>query len=1251
MQQFTNLYPLSKTLRFELIPQGKTLENINAKGILARDEHRAESYKKVKDIIDKYHKEFIEKAIEGYQLKFLPEYLTYYQISKKTKEQKTEFEKIQSNLRKEIAEQFTKSDDEEIREMYKNIFSKELIKEDLKRTVTTEEEQKLIAEFENFTTYFTGFHENRKNMYSAEEKSTAIAYRLVNQNLPMFIDNMLIFEKIKSSDIVNKFPVLLKNLEMIVQVNTVEECFKPDYFNETLSQRGIEKYNALLGGYTLEGEKEKIKGLNEYINLYNQQQEKKENKIARLKPLYKQILSDRNNISFLPEEFKSDKEVLESILNYYFLLQEDVFEKDEFGNSLISILQNISSYDLSRIYIRNDIGLTDLSQQYLGSWSIIKEAIYLDYDNQYTGKAKPDTEKYESDRQKYFNRQDSFSIAYINVCLQQLPDTALHKKVQNYYQELGATEQNIENYFKKYQTAYNKIAELLQEYPEAKNLAQDKESVSLLKEFLDSLKAIQWFIKPLLGKGTEPDKDEKFVGELSRYWQQVDKLTPLYNMVRNYMTRKPYSTEKIKINFENSTLLAGWDANKEEANTSIIFRKDKNYFLGIMDMQHNKVFRKLKPTENGLGFEKMNYKLLPGASKMLPKVFFSAKNVAYYAPSEEIHNIRNKGSHTKNGQPQSGFTKGDFSITDCHTIIDFFKESINKHPEWKDFGFEFTPTKEYNSIDGFYREVENQGYSVNFTNYNEEAIHELVEQGKLYLFQIYNKDFSPYSKGRPNMHTLYWRMLFNEDNLKNVVYKLNGEAEVFYRKASILKDNMVIHPKHENLKNKNEDNEKKTSRFDYDIIKDKRYTVDKFQFHVPVTLNFQAAGTNNINPLVNKYIQENGVQHIIGIDRGERHLLYLSLIDVQGNIIQQKSLNEIVNEYQNNKYGTNYQHLLGNKEKERAEARTNWKTIETIKELKEGYLSQAVHVVTQMMIQHNAIIVLEDLNMGFKRGRQKVEKQVYQKFEKMLIDKLNYLVDKTKRSGELAGTLLALQLSNKFESFQKMSKQSGYLFYTQAWNTSKMDPVTGFVNLLFTRYETIDKTKQFIQNFDFIKFNAPKNYFEFGLDYNNFNNRAEGTRTKWLLCSYGPRIVTERIKEKNNQWESHEVEITQEFINLFNKYEIEYKTGELRKLLNEQTEKSFFESFMYLVKLMLQMRNSISNTETDYMISPVQDEQGNFYDSRTAIASLPENADANGAYNIARKGIWIIEQIKQAEDLKKVNLAMKNKDWLLFAQQ
>ena len=52
-------------------------------------------------------------------------------------------------------------------------------------------------------------------------------------------------------------------------------------------------------------------------------------------------------------------------------------------------------------------------------------------------------------------------------------------------------------------------------------------------------------------------------------------------------------------------------------------------------------------------------------------------------------------------------------------------------------------------------------------------------------------------------------------------------------------------------------------------------------------------------------------------------------------------------------------------------------------------MSHIIHRIATLILEYNAIVILEDLNFGFKRGRFKVEKQVYQKFEKTLIDMLN----------------------------------------------------------------------------------------------------------------------------------------------------------------------------------------------------------------------------------------------------------------------
>ncbi|MDN4752951.1 type V CRISPR-associated protein Cas12a/Cpf1 [Porphyromonadaceae bacterium W3.11] len=950
------------------------------------------------------------------------------------------------------------------------------------------------------------------------------------------------------------------------------------------------------------------------------------------------MLSDREQLSWLPETYADDDELLESIKTFCEYLDSDVLDRTRV------FMRSISDYDLSKIYIRNDAQLTDISKWIFGDWNLINKARELAYD--LTTTAKKGTARYEDNRKKALNAEKSVTIATLNECIKLLPEEYCEKQIDKYFSELRKVDHNegdaldLIEVIKLSNTNTKQL--LTTPYPEDYNLIQDKANVALIKSLLDSVSNLQRFLKPLIGYGDESDKDQKFYGELNYIWEALNQIIPLYNMVRNYLTRKPYSTEKIKLNFGNSQLLNGWDRNKERDNTSIILRKDGNYYLAIMDKKHNKSFDANPLPNDGDCYEKMDYKLLPGPNKMLPKVFLSKKGIETFKPSKELLEKYALGTHKK-GE--------NFNIQYTHKLIDFFKESINAHVDWRHFDFDFSETSTYSDISGFYREVEHQGYKVTFRNVSVAYVDSLVNDGKLYLFQIYNKDFSPYSKGTPNLHTLYWKMLFDERNLADVVYKLNGQAEVFFRKRS-LRYEQPTHPAHQPIKKKNAINKGEESLFEYDLIKDRRYTLDKFQFHVPITMNFKSVQGDRVNQLVQDYIRSNKDIHVIGIDRGERHLLYISVIDGRGNIVEQFSLNEIINHHNGNEYKTDYHGLLETRNAQRQKERQNWQTIEGIKDLKQGYLSQVVHKVSQLMIKYNAIVALEDLNMGFKRGRQKVESSVYQQFEKQLIDKLNYLVDKKLDPHKEGGLLKAYQLTSPFKSIREMGKQNGFLFYIPAWNTSKIDPVTGFVNLFNTRYESVDNSKAFFEKFDSINYHQGHDWFEFKFDYNKFNRRAEGTQTKWVLCTHGDRIMAFRNSQKNSQWDYKDICLTNEFKALFEEYQIDYHAKDsIQDDIIKVNDKDFFVRLLILFRLLVQMRNSRKETDEDYLISPIADANGNFYDSRDCGQNLPKNADANGAYNIALKGLWALQTIRDTEEEKKPKLGISNKEWLNFIQK
>lgn len=1260
---FTHLYSVSKTLRFELQPQGRTLEHIEAKGLLQQDEQRAEHYKKIKKIIDEYHKAYIDKALQHLQLQHLDAFAELYYRRTKTEADKKALKELQKKLRRQIADALTQNPDADLRQQFERMFKEELIKQDLLQFETEPEKQAIIKEFEKFTTYFTGFHENRKNMYSEGEEKTAIAYRLVHENLPRFLDNVRVYELLTEKHPQLNLDAVNNLLQQLLPGTTLQQVFDVAFFNRLLTQKGIDAFNQLIGGKTeAEGGKEKVRGLNEYSNLYRQQNNLKPREVPLFKPLYKQILSDRSSISFLPEQFTDSRELLDAVSAFYhhelkhYDAPEQEREQKDVLRRLQQLLQQMNEYDRNRIYLRNNEDLTTLSRTVFHNWAFIKQALEHYYDTVVAAGNTPATvkkvkknTKAATQREKWL-KQAAFPVALLDDAI------SLYAQAADDYREWADTQQPVTQYLQQLgavngqpsllhevETTYAALQNLLQTHYTG-DLRQDKAAVQPLKAFLDAVLQLNRFITTLLPDKTEQNADEGFYANLEPLADSLAKIVPLYNKTRNYVTQKPYSTQKFKLNFENSTLLNGWDVNKEKDNSCVLLRKNGNYYLGIMDKRHRNVFVQWPEVQPGEAvYEKMMYKYLPGPNKMLPKVFFSKSNAAVFNPPSDLLAAYKEKTHIK----------GDaFKKEDMYRLIDFFKESINKHEDWKHFGFRFDATTAYEDMSDFYRQIANQGYSVSFKDVPQRYVDQLVEEGKLYLFKIYNKDFSPYSKGRPNLHTLYWKALFEPANLQNVVYKLSGEAEVFFRKKSINYSKEVLERGHhgEALKDK----------FQYPIISNKRYACDKFQFHVPIQMNFKADSDVRVNNRVLELLQHHPDIKVIGIDRGERHLLYVTLIDSNGTIIPggQFSLNTIEESYGNKTFTKPYQQILANKAAQRQQARRSWDTIEGIKNLKAGYLSQVVHRIARLVVEQGAVVVLEDLNAGFKRGRFKIEKQVYQNFEKMLIQKLNYLLLKDRQPNEPGGLYKAYQLTEAFESFQKLGKQSGVLFYVPAAYTSKIDPCTGFVNLFTVTYENVAQAQQFFKSFTGIRFNPEKAWFEFSFDYNNFGNVPEGTRSVWTVCSTpGTRYAWNSAADTLNgrgAYEPHDV--TAELEDVLAKAGIVYGTGEnLVEAIAAQTSASFFKNLIFLFRLLVQLRytNGQEGAEgKDYILSPIVLPDGRYFNSETAPATLPANADANGAYHIARKGLCLLQKIRsQIAAGEKVQLALSNAEWLAFVQQ
>lgn len=1290
--EFVAISKVQKTLRNELRPTPLTMKHIKQKGIITEDEYKTQQSLELKRIADGYYRDYItHKLNDTNNLDFRNLFEAIEEKYKKNdKDNRDKLDLVEKSKRGEIAKLLSADDN------FKSMFEAKLITQLLpvyvEQNYIGEDKEKAletIALFKGFTTYFTDYFNIRKNMFKENGGASSICYRIVNVNVSIFYDNLKTFMCIKEKA-ETEIALIEEELTELLDSWRLEHIFSEDYYNELLAQKGIDYYNQICGD------------VNKHMNLYCQQNKLKAN-VFKMTKLQKQIMGISEKAFEIPPMYQNDEEVY-AAFNGFISRLEEVKLIDRLGN----VLQNSNIYDTAKIYI-NARCYTNVSSYVYGGWGVIESAIERYWYNTIAGKGQSKAKKIEKAK-----KDNKF------MSVKEL-DSIVSDYEPDYFNASNMDDDNSGRAFSGHGVLgyFNKMSKLLANmslhtitYDSGDSLIENKETALNIKKDLDDIMSIyHWLQTFIIDEVVE--KDNAFYAELEDIYYELENVVTLYDRIRNYVTRKPYSTQKFKLNFASPTLASGWSRSKEFDNNAIILLRNNKYYIAIFNVNNKPDKQIIKGSEEqrlSTDYKKMVYNLLPGPNKMLPWVFIKSNTGKRdYNPSSYILEGYEKNRHIK--------SSGNFDINYCHDLIDYYKACINKHPEWKNYGFKFKETTQYNDIGQFYKDVEKQGYSISWAYISEADINRLDEEGKIYLFEIYNKDLSSHSTGKDNLHTMYLKNIFSEDNLKNICIELNGNAELFYRKSSMKRN--ITHKKDTVLVNKTYINEAgvrvsltdedyiKVYNYynnDYvidvekdkklveilerighrknpiDIIKDKRYTEDKYFLHLPITINY-GVDDENINAKMIEYIAKHNNMNVIGIDRGERNLIYISVIDNKGNIIEQKSFN-LVNNY-------DYKNKLKNMEKTRDNARKNWQEIGKIKDVKNGYLSGVISKIARMVVDYNAIIVMEDLNRGFKRGRFKVERQVYQKFENMLISKLNYLVFKEKKADENGGILKGYQLTYLPKSALQIGKQCGCIFYVPAAYTSKIDPATGFINIFdFKKYSgsainaKVKDKKEFLMSMNSIRYVnegsaeyekiGHRQLFAFSFDYNNFKTyNVSIPVNEWTTYTYG-----ERIKKlyKDGRWSGSEVlNLTEDLIELMEQYGIEYKDGhDIREDISHMDEMrnadficNLFEKFKYTV----QLRNSKSEAEGDdydRLVSPVLNSHNGFFDSSDYKENeksddiiddkqiMPKDADANGAYCIALKGLYEINKIKEnwSDDkkLKESELYIGVTEWLDYIQ-
>ncbi|MCK9578658.1 type V CRISPR-associated protein Cas12a/Cpf1 [bacterium] len=1238
----TNLYSLTKTLKFELKP---VLGTKSLQDVIKNDREIDRLYEKeMKPMFDRMHEQFIMESLDGadISIKLLQQIedelfkMKDYKSCENSKDKMRIFEKniegIQEKLRKDVIRVFNNKGNEwknrypDIKfkkNGYQILFENNIL---LMLKDLNPEKEDIIKKFDKFFTYFSGFNKNRENYYSDEDKATSIANRIINENLIRFLDNKYEFR-------------LLSN--KINELKKYDEYFELFYYSKCLNSGDIDLYNKKLGI------------VNEIVNKFFQQNKGILPKLVRLKLLYKQIGCDKTKFGIFQIEEGKEWVSIEEL----YAKQKDLLKNIE--NLYQNFFADIDDFDLDSIYF-NKASINTVSSRWFVAWDVLSELLL---ENKIIK---------NKDRNKGgdFRIPQSISLFDFSVVLKNNVD------VINLFR-LGAKDQSGKGEYeklyknnawdtflaiwkheiKKNFEEFNNELERFNQEKKRKFDIRDEEDKKLIKDFCDTMLSIERMIKYHTVKEFNI-KDNSFYEVIDQYCEKSN-LNEYYNAFRNYLTKKLYNTNKFKLNFNQSTLASGFDIDKELSNLVVILRGAGIYYLAVIDKNNKNCFSKDKNKDlysNASDeWEKLNYKYFPSASKMIPKCSTQLKNViGHFKKNKDEYLLFNASFNKKLTITRRIFDLNNvkYSEDDLNKIVqdsekgvklfqkDYLKNGGNKKvyraalTDWinfcKDFlesyksceYFDYSSIKDaddYEYLEDFYVDVDRASYFTEFVGINKGMLERLINDGKIYLFSIYNKDFAEHKTGKDNLETIILKNLFSSD-----IIKLNGGAELFFRDKSI--DKKV-----------DSDRSKKKK---FSIIKNKRYSEEKIFFHFSVTLNFglEDLSYKKFNINFNSSINEN--YKILGIDRGEKNLLYYSLINQDGVINKQGSLN-IIN-------GKDYNSLLTDRSRDMMEARRSWSTIGSIKELKEGYLSQAIHEIYKLSVDNNAIIVLEDLNPYFKAKRTaRVEKSIYKKFEVALAKKLNYLSMKDKGANELGGILNAYQLTPLINAgglrYFESSKQWGVIFYVNPSYTSAIDPLTGWRKTKYISNSISEEIAREEFGINSIKIDFDKKYNCFKFNYDD-----------WNLFAYDG---IERFYWNKNEKDENGKFGKMKKYNLFEELEKLFLGLDKNRNINEQiiTQKEFdWKSLVFYWNLLNQIRNTNrekQGNENDFLQSPVWSNKINdFYDSRKKYKiNLPDNGDANGAYNIARKGMILLDRIKNNPDSP--DLFIRNDDWDKFVQR
>ena len=1045
-------------------------------------------------------------------------------------------------------------------------------------------------------------------------KEGSVIYRTIFENLVTFCKNIVAWERMEL-----QYPGLDAELEKALDALPDErpsrdEVLSPEAFVNYMSQAGIDRYNAVVNGYT-DRNGVHYKGIRSVLNEYATREGKGVKKegarknLPPIKKLDKQILSPETGISYKPTPFASEEEIWNTIEAFRSAIHDG--HVAERGRELFL---NIDDYDADAITI------SERNASFLG------HVLYRDWKLFHSGLSKLADERFPKNKEQResFLKRKCHTLADVRAAF-----------------ALEGVEPLMDTFVKKYSEYMllleNGLSGAQGVRDKHKDLFEDKsENGNLRRAFDDILKGCR--LMACFDAKDDTQTDMQFYYDLHDILDVWGRVYPLMNGTRNYCTRKFEKSDKWRMWFFNDSILGGFsegiDFKNIFAKGGMIIRRDGKYQLVVL-RRGTRIGKDLFTVDPGdETCERMSVNKGKDPAMMIPKVLFSENALTTYGASGQV----------RRAVAEKTYTGPAANADDLRAVIGYCYACFDEHLSFKKFGFPKRDAASFRNWREFTEFLSRYTYVNDFVQMSATKIDALDRDGLAYVFTLTGEALTNIYRGR------YTRSVLVR-NLVDAICGTNdtriAASRIYYRPqlikewhghkpGSLLLDKRTTDGRTLPAAIRTEiwraiDHDKqcedprdcvrregltqealkwlpyvKLHRATFELTKNRRYMKEHFELQVSLTLGAGNDTPANVqealNGLVDNWLENNPGRPVVGINRGENNLIYATLVDTEGRVLEQRSFNVIG--------GIDYQMRIDDRAKEMEQLVRDWKSPDTIMNLKEGYLSAAVSEIARMAFENEAVIAMEDLGQQFLRDRTPLRGGIYRKFQEMLVNKLRWYVPDKHNPNEVWQLTAGVGVKKKAANLT-FPHRNGIVFFVSPWAVSSTDPRTGF-RFQIPVYD--DKMKaeakrDVLSRMKDIRKNAHGDW-EFTFNYRDYEKiPIKGPDADWTVTSKGTRM--ERSGNSQGKPVVTEVRPTAIIDEVFP----DAKKGESVMPLIDGLGGERLDKMIRGLRLTVQMRNCDVGAHLDRFVSPVE----GGLDTDAALPGEPTCTDGVTACNVARK--------------------------------